>query len=256
MSLCVPRVPLCEKDSPDLSLSLASRCGSWLSTATLRLISFFLPFLRGIKYHLSSDLATVFWILFWVLLSWHNRTARLLMDPAGPKPKIQAIQRALAMQGNLLGQHSQADASGPESSFGGSDVLANGSVGFFSPHPLFQLLCQGTPEPLQQLPPPRGSPFQVSSASVLQCTMMFCQKPITFSREVSKICYMLGLLRGRALTWAEALHANTLTHEITFKEFISRFRAILDHPNHAGNNSGRLLSLRQGTRCFFLDPGC
>lgn len=36
---------------------------------------------------------------------------------------------------------------------------------------------------------------------------MFSQPPLTFPCKISKICYVLGLLRGRVLLWEEACYA-------------------------------------------------
>ncbi|XP_028441034.1 uncharacterized protein LOC114560079 [Perca flavescens] len=82
---------------------------------------------------------------------------------------------------------------------------------------------------------------------LLQCALIFQQRPLSFTTESSKVHYTLGLLRGRALAWAEAVCTNQHLAGLTFTDFSSPLKTVFDHPDHAGNSSQWLINLRQGT---------
>ncbi len=77
---------------------------------------------------------------------------------------------------------------------------------------------------------------------------MFSQHPVTFSSDITKIRYVLGRLRGRALEWAEAFNSNCNLNELSYEEFVSHFHNVFDHPNLGGDAAHCLLNLRQGGR--------
>lgn len=83
---------------------------------------------------------------------------------------------------------------------------------------------------------------------VLQCRMIFQQFPYAFRQDASKIAYVVGLLRGRALVWAESAWSMSDSSWDTYDEFIRDFKAVFDFPDHAGNAGSRLMALRQGAR--------
>lgn len=83
---------------------------------------------------------------------------------------------------------------------------------------------------------------------LLQCQLIFSQRASAFSSDEAKINYILGLLRGKALTWAQASCAQTHLNTVPLGEFLRRFKRIFDRPNHVGCASDRLFSLRQGSR--------
>lgn len=64
--------------------------------------------------------------------------------------------------------------------------------------------------------------------------------------ESSKVHYALGLLRGRALVWAEAVCSNQSLTGVTFADFSAKLKTVFDHPDHVGNSSKILFNLRQG----------
>uniref|UniRef100_A0A3B5QH33 CCHC-type domain-containing protein n=1 Tax=Xiphophorus maculatus TaxID=8083 RepID=A0A3B5QH33_XIPMA len=68
------------------------------------------------------------------------------------------------------------------------------------------------------------------------------------SRDLSKIYYVMGLLRDQALAWALAFDSTTPLTSLTFKQFTDELSTVFDHPDHVGDASKRLLKLRQGSR--------
>lgn len=102
-------------------------------------------------------------------------------------------------------------------------------------------------EPPVTSPEPFSGELSKCHGFLLQCGLGFQQRPLSFATESSKVHYALGLLRGRALVWAEAVCSNQQLTGLTFADFSIKLRTVFDHPDHAGNVSKRLLNLRQGT---------
>lgn len=73
---------------------------------------------------------------------------------------------------------------------------------------------------------------------LLQCKLIFAQQSQSFMTNQAQIYYVLGLLRERALAWAEALVSN---QELTGLTFDSRL------------DQGFLVY--RGLFCGVLDPG-
>uniref|UniRef100_A0A4W6F130 CCHC-type domain-containing protein n=1 Tax=Lates calcarifer TaxID=8187 RepID=A0A4W6F130_LATCA len=83
---------------------------------------------------------------------------------------------------------------------------------------------------------------------LLQCQNVFALKPLCYDTEHKKISYVVGLLQGRALAWAEAEGSQRPWSTRSLNDFLTLFRAVFDLPDHAGNVAQRLLALSQGTR--------
>jgi len=83
---------------------------------------------------------------------------------------------------------------------------------------------------------------------VLQCSLVFLQRPQTFPTDSAKIRYVIGLLRGRALAWAEAVNSHQSLTSLAFCEFLSELRDVFDHPDFWGDASRRLINIHQGAR--------
>jgi len=64
----------------------------------------------------------------------------------------------------------------------------------------------------------------------------------------AKVRYVIGLLRGRALAWAEAINSHQSLASLAFNEFISELKDVFDHPDYWGDASRRLANIRQGAR--------
>ena len=181
------------------------------------------------------------------------------MDPADPE---HGLRRILENQGILLGQHQQA-----LQDLSNSNQLMINQIGQLT-SAMNQLTTQLNPtEP--PAPPdlpavPAALPAERDSYApdpepfsgdvdkcrgfFLQCFMVFKQRPLTFPTDQSKVHYVMGLLRGRALAWAEAANSNQPLTMLTFNDFVSKMKAVFDHPDHSGDAAKRLLSIRQGSK--------
>ncbi len=89
---------------------------------------------------------------------------------------------------------------------------------------------------------------------LLQYSVVFNQRPLTFSSDQSKVHYIMGLLRGRALAWAEALNSHQSVASLTYDAFVEKMKGVSDHPDHCGNAAKHLLNLR-GLKCGRLFCG-
>jgi len=58
----------------------------------------------------------------------------------------------------------------------------------------------------------------------------------------------MGLLKGRALAWAEAFNAHQTVTSLTFHDFVSEFRRVFDHHDRNVEAARRLLQLLQGSQ--------
>lgn len=97
-------------------------------------------------------------------------------------------------------------------------------------------------------PEPFAGDLSKTRGFVLQCKMMFAQRPHTFSSDISRIRYIFTGLQGRALDWAKAFNSSNPIDLLTCDEFLVHFHSVFDPPKHEEESAERLLSLRQGTR--------
>jgi len=108
------------------------------------------------------------------------------------------------------------------------------------------------PSPRQDFPICDPEPFhgevEKCRGFFFQCRKVFRQRPVAFSSDATRINFILGLLRGRALTWAQALDSSVDFDTFSFEDFAARFSSVFDHPNFSGSAENKLLSLRQGGR--------
>uniref|UniRef100_A0A8D0D3W8 Retrotransposon gag domain-containing protein n=1 Tax=Sander lucioperca TaxID=283035 RepID=A0A8D0D3W8_SANLU len=104
-----------------------------------------------------------------------------------------------------------------------------------------------TREPPVTSPEPFFGELNKCRGFLLQCGLIFQQKPLSFASESSKVHYALGLLRGKALVWAEAMCSNQHLTSLNFSDFSARLTTVFDHPDYVGNASKRLLALSQGS---------
>lgn len=80
---------------------------------------------------------------------------------------------------------------------------------------------------------------------LLQWQLVFSQHPRLFPSDRSNIDYIIGLLRRRALLWAQAISGAGSDLQ-ALDEFFNRFEQIFDCPNFAGCVADRLITLHQG----------
>lgn len=144
------------------------------------------------------------------------------MDPADSN----SVQHALFTQGTLLGRHehqlhhlTESNASLAHQVGDLCDqvaTLTNQLSKLLSAAPPVDLpFPLPSPQPSSVVPPAReshisdpepysGDPFKCRSF-LLQCSLIFSQKHISFASDPAKVQYIIGLLRGRALDWVTAL---------------------------------------------------
>lgn len=96
-------------------------------------------------------------------------------------------------------------------------------------------------------PEPFNGDLDKCRGFLLQCPLIFSQRLRAFLSDEAKINYILGLLRGRALTWAQASCTQNHLNTLPLGEFLRRFRRIYDRPNIAGCASDCLFTLQQGS---------
>lgn len=179
------------------------------------------------------------------------------MNPAGSGADSTPILHALSSQGSLLGEHEKliralvdsnrsmalhvSELACQISALTTSTVASQATP---SPAPL--------PSPRQDFPITDPEPFhgevEKCRGFLFQCNKVFRQRPVAFAAEATRINFVLGLLRGRALTWAEALNSSVDFDTLRFESFSDRFSAVFDHPNSSGSAENKLLSLQQGSR--------
>ena len=181
------------------------------------------------------------------------------MDSAETEPDLRKV---LENQGVLLGRHNQALQELSNS----NQVLLN-QIGQLATA-MNQLTAQLNPEappanpqqPVPLAPPPANrdsyapdpEPFSGDldkcRGFFLQCSMVFMQRPLTFPTDQSKVHYVMGLLRGRALAWAEAANSSRPMTLLTYNDFVSKVKGVFDHPDHSGDAAKGLLNIRQGSK--------
>lgn len=81
---------------------------------------------------------------------------------------------------------------------------------------------------------------------LLQCSLIFDQKPSTYASDRSKVSFIVGLLTSRALTWAEAFLETTPLHSLSYRSFTQELLKVFDGPVRGREAAKRLMSLRQG----------
>ena len=114
-------------------------------------------------------------------------------------------------------------------------------------------VAAGSPPPLGREPhiadpePYSGDPLKCKPF-IMQCSLVLGQKPLTYSSEESRIQYIIGLLRGRALDWATALWEGSPGLFSSCSEFVGEFKKVFDHSVQTREAASQLLSLRQGSR--------
>ncbi|KAI4879506.1 hypothetical protein NFI96_030061 [Prochilodus magdalenae] len=87
-----------------------------------------------------------------------------------------------------------------------------------------------------------GTP-KLCSGFLLQCSIYFAHSPPR--SDSSRIAFVVSLLKGEALDWANAVWS---TYERgTYTDFIRDFRAVFDHPDEGRETGDQLFQLQQGS---------
>jgi len=185
-----------------------------------------------------------------------------MMDPAssGSEATLGHLQGAVAGQGELLGGHDvilRSLVDNNQTMLQQISQLTN-QVAMLATH-LVLPVSQSAPSVPPQLFPfvwesyaPDPEPFSGDANKcrgfLLQCSLVFLQRPQTFPTDSAKVRYMIGLLRGTALAWAEAANSHQSLTSLAFCEFLAELRDVFDHLDFWGDASRHLLKIREGVR--------
>lgn len=85
---------------------------------------------------------------------------------------------------------------------------------------------------------------------LLQCRLVSQQKAHSF--HFFKVSYLVGLLQGKVLAWAEAVSSRTCLGTLPYAELEGSLKAVFDHLDQSRDSSTCLLSLHQGN-CSMAD---
>uniref|UniRef100_A0A8C6LIY6 CCHC-type domain-containing protein n=1 Tax=Nothobranchius furzeri TaxID=105023 RepID=A0A8C6LIY6_NOTFU len=87
---------------------------------------------------------------------------------------------------------------------------------------------------------------EVCRGFLLQCQLAFQRSPESFYTDDIKISHIIGLLRGKALRWAEVKSRNPSFLKSSLDEFLADFKMPFDKPESAADVVRQIWSLRQG----------
>jgi len=134
------------------------------------------------------------------------------MDPAAAAANsAEHLQRVVFNQGNLLGVHHNQlqDLRKSQQAIGTqvADIGDRMQELAQRPSPPRQPVREDTPRNRECFVP-SPDPYDGASGGcrgfLLQCRFVFNQQPRTYASNYARVAYTVGLLRGRALVWAEA----------------------------------------------------
>uniref|UniRef100_A0A3B3TX12 CCHC-type domain-containing protein n=1 Tax=Poecilia latipinna TaxID=48699 RepID=A0A3B3TX12_9TELE len=113
---------------------------------------------------------------------------------------------------------------------------------------------QPTPQPSQSSDYRAPTPDKFSGEAggsggfLLQCSLVFHRSTHSFPNDDAKISFVLGLLTGKALRWAEARFTDPTKFDCSFLEFVEEFKLVFGDTTDQTSISRRLWSLKQGQR--------
>ncbi|XP_025760795.1 uncharacterized protein LOC109200937 isoform X1 [Oreochromis niloticus] len=155
------------------------------------------------------------------------------MDPADP------IRSAINKQGAMLGRHDQLLQSLRDQY---EELNATqGELRAKQPDPAYRCVTSPPPEPFH-------GELDLCGGFLFQCTLFFSRSPLSFPTDAAKISHFVGLLRGRALAWAEAYLSTNPLQSCDFDDFLGEFKATFSPPVSEDDAAQKLLALRQGRR--------
>nr|XP_054598725.1 retrotransposon-derived protein PEG10 [Nothobranchius furzeri] len=101
--------------------------------------------------------------------------------------------------------------------------------------------------------PPRQCPtfsgeFEDCFGFLLQCRLAFEESPKSFPTDSMKISFIIGLLRGKALKWAEAKSRNSDFLSGSYSDFLEEFKLIFCSSETTTDIRKILLRLSQGRK--------
>ncbi|CAI5666221.1 unnamed protein product [Oreochromis niloticus] len=102
------------------------------------------------------------------------------------------------------------------------------------------------PEQSLPVPEPFSGEFRKTAGFLTQVTLQFKQLRRTYETDEAKIAFFVQLLRGQALNWAQAVLRTD--PEITYADFLAKFKVVFERGTGAEAAAHRLLNLKQGRR--------
>ncbi|KAL0180404.1 hypothetical protein M9458_025846 [Cirrhinus mrigala] len=117
--------------------------------------------------------------------------------------------------------------------------------------------CESSPSPSTSSLPVPSSPMarpvpysgwaEECNGFQLQCSLIFTMQPTLYPTDQSKIAFIISLLSGSALQWAETLWLQTRPATQTIQSFIAHFKEVFGQSNSAISAGEQLYHLKQGT---------
>ena len=166
------------------------------------------------------------------------------MDPAD----TEAIRRAISHQQAQLGQHDQALQEITSSLRKLSLTIASRlPVTPVPPVPVPSHLAPSR-EPCIPAPERYAGDLGQCRSFLLQFSLVFELQPQTDPTDKARIAYLIGALRGEALTWAAAVWEHGSAACSDYSVFTKEMQRVFDHPVRGREASQLLLLLSQGSR--------
>ncbi len=97
-------------------------------------------------------------------------------------------------------------------------------------------------------PAPFSGVAEECNGFLLQCSLALEMQPHLYPTERLKITFVISLLSGRALQWAETIWTQSGTVTQSFNQFITHFREVFGRSTVDSSISDQLYHLRQGSR--------
>ncbi len=113
----------------------------------------------------------------------------------------------------------------------------------------FRIHHRSPSPPLIASPMARPAPFsgvaEECNGFLLQCSLCIENQPYLYTTERSKVSFLISLLSGKTLQWAETIWANITQ---SFDNFVSHFREVFGWPHGDPTASDQLYHLWQGSQ--------
>ncbi len=97
-------------------------------------------------------------------------------------------------------------------------------------------------------PAPFSGVAEECNGFLLQCSLYIEMQPHLYTIERSKVSFLISLLSGKALQWAETIWAQAGNITQSFDNFVSHFREVFGWPHGDPTASDTLYHLRQGSQ--------
>ncbi|MGL5598168.1 MAG: hypothetical protein ACRDDA_08640, partial [Aeromonas sp.] len=81
---------------------------------------------------------------------------------------------------------------------------------------------------------------------ILQCQLFFGMQPHLYPSAEAKIAFMIGLMAGPALQWAQSFWSTGQHVNLSVEEFITLLKDVFDHSSSSLSVADQLYRLRQG----------